>query len=231
LYRYTESVKVDRKARTCELTLSLRLGAPRLLMLEIAEKAASDAIVRSVQGIDKTYVIGKEPSEDPGGKSPLMVQTDGVNFSAAWANDDLVDCKNLKTNDVYAILTTFGVEAARQTLVAEVRGVFGVYGIGVDSRHLSLIGDFMMQQGDYRPCSRAGMETSTSPFLKMSFETAAAFLVDATLKGSEDTLESPSARIVLGRVVEMGTGAFGLRYDMKRAGELQARQKKTAGAF
>jgi DNA-directed RNA polymerase I subunit RPA1 len=36
--------------------------------------------------------------------------------------------------------------------------VFGVYGIAVDSRHLSLIGDFMMQQGDYRPCSRAGRE-------------------------------------------------------------------------
>ena len=53
-----------------------------------------------------------------------------------------------------------------------VMGVFGVYGIGVDPRHLSLIADFMMQQGDYRPCSRAGMETSTSPLLKMSFETA-----------------------------------------------------------
>uniref|UniRef100_A0A7S0SX43 DNA-directed RNA polymerase I subunit RPA1 n=1 Tax=Mantoniella antarctica TaxID=81844 RepID=A0A7S0SX43_9CHLO len=227
----TESVVVDRTARTCMLTLSLRLSAPRLLMLEIAEAAAAATVVRSVAGIDKTFVIGKEPAEDPTGKSPLSVQTDGVNFAAAMANDDLVDCPSVKTNDVYAMLTTYGVEAARQTLVAEVRGVFGVYGIAVDSRHLSLIGDFMMQQGDYRPCSRAGMETSTSPFLKMSFETAAAFLVDATLKGSEDTLESPSARIVLGRVVEMGTGAFGLRYDMRRAGELQAQQKKAAGAF
>ena len=63
--------------------------------------------------------------------------------------------------------------------------MFAVYGIGVDSRHLSLIGDYMMQQGNYRPCSRSGMETSTSPFLKMTFETAASFLVDATLKGSE----------------------------------------------
>ena len=41
-------------------------------------------------------------------------------------------------------------------------------------------------------------------------------------QGSEDTLESPSAKIVLGQVVEMGTGAFGLRYDMKRAEKLQA---------
>ena len=58
-----------------------------------------------------------------------------------------------------AALQTYGVEAARETLVAEVKGVFGVYGIGVDARHLSLIGDFMTQHGDYRPCSRAGMET------------------------------------------------------------------------
>ena len=39
------------------------------------------------------------------------MQTDGVNFSAAWANDDLVDCPRLKTNDVYAMLLSFGVEA------------------------------------------------------------------------------------------------------------------------
>ena len=226
-----DSVRVDRDERTCQLTLSLRLGAPRLLMLEIAEAVAAAVVVRSVPGIDKTFVIGKPPEEDPAGKNPLSVQTDGVNFSAAWANDDLVDCANVKTNDVYAMLTTYGVEAARETLVAEVRGVFGVYGIGVDARHLSLIGDFMMQQGDYRPCSRAGMETSTSPLLKMSFETAAAFLVDATLKGSEDTLESPSAKIVLGQVVEMGTGAFGLRYDMKRAEKLQAAMREGKKTF
>jgi DNA-directed RNA polymerase I subunit RPA1 len=59
---------------------------------------------------------------------------------------------------------------------------------------------------------------------------AAAFLEDATLKGSVDTLESPSAKIVLGQVVEMGTGAFGVRFDMKRAAELRqamVRDRKT----
>ena len=101
--------------------------------------------------------------------------------------------------------------------MSEVSGVFGAYGIGVDARHLSLIADFMMQQGEYRPCSRAGIETSTSPLLKMTYETATAFLTEATLRGSEDVLESPSARIVMGRLVTLGTGAFGLQYDMKKA--------------
>lgn len=59
-----------------------------------------------------------------------------------------------------------------------------------------------------RPCNRLGIESSPSPFLKMSFETATHFLTDATLQGQTDHLESPSARIVVGRVVEVGTGAF-----------------------
>ena len=151
-----ETVTVDRETRTCVLTLSVRLTAPQLLVLELCEKVASETIVRSVPGIDKTYVVGKLPrARIPTGKDPLRIQTDGVNFAAAWANDDLVDCTKLTTNDVYAMLQTYGVEAARQTLVQEVRNVFGVYGIGVDARHLTLIADFMMQQGNYRPCAAA----------------------------------------------------------------------------
>jgi DNA-directed RNA polymerase I subunit RPA1 len=51
------------------------------------------------------------------------------------------------------------------------------------------------------------------------------------MRGLEDTLESPSARIVLGRTVDMGTGTFGLRYDMKRAAELREEMKKNVGVF
>lgn len=41
------------------------------------------------------------------------------------------------------MLVAYGVEACRATVVKEVSGVFGAYGIGVDPRHLSLIADFM----------------------------------------------------------------------------------------
>jgi DNA-directed RNA polymerase I subunit RPA1 len=71
-----------------------------------------------------------------------------------------------------------------------VSGVFGVYGIGVDTRHLSLIADFMTFSGDYRACNRMGISSSTSPFLKMSFETATNFLTvrnKATLRAIATT--------------------------------------------
>lgn len=62
-------------------------------------------------------------------------------------------------------------------------------------------------QGGYRACSRLGIDSNASPFLKISFETATAFLTEATLRGAHDDLTSPAARLVLGRVVEAGTGA------------------------
>jgi len=119
----------------------------------------------------------------------------------------------ITSNDINAILETYGVEAARQSIVKEVMSVFGVYGITVDARHLALIADYMTFEGKYRPMNRMGVGASASPFLKMSFETSMNFLTAATVRGSTDNTLSPSARIVLGRVVATGTGACGVRMD------------------
>lgn len=48
------------------------------------------------------------------------------------------------SNDIYAILKTYGVEIARAAILREVRGVFGAYKIDVDNRHLELIADYMV---------------------------------------------------------------------------------------
>lgn len=56
----------------------------------------------------------------------------------------MIDEHSIKSNDIYAILTTYGVEAARATILREVGGVFKVYNIDVDARHLELIADYMV---------------------------------------------------------------------------------------
>lgn len=134
------------------------------------------------------------------------VQTDGISFEGVWCHSDLVDVNGITTNDVAAMLRTYGVEAARATVLREVQGVFGAYGIGVDPRHLGLIADYMTHGGGYRAMNRIGIESSVSPLLKMSFETAAHFLTDATLRHAADDMRTPSARLCVGRVVELGTG-------------------------
>ena len=198
----------DSCAGVCDLVIQMPLDAPKLLVLELAEAAAAETFVRITPGIDKVFVL-----EGAHGAGP-SIQVDGINFRAAWEQDAVVDINSIACNDVHAMLTVFGVEAARSTLVSEVRGVFGAYGIGVDYRHLALVADFMMQGGGYRACNRAGIESCTSPLLKMSFETSAHFLQDAALRGAADSMSSAAARIVMGQPVALGTGCVSLHMDL-----------------
>lgn len=134
--------------------------------------------------------------------------TDGANIQGIWKYGQYLDLMTIQTNDVAAILRTYGVEAARMTIMNEIASVFAVYGIEVDRRHLSLIADYMTFEGGYKPFNRRGMESNVSPFAKMSFETTFQFLTDAALRSESDNLKSPSAKIVMGKVVGGGTGSF-----------------------
>jgi DNA-directed RNA polymerase I subunit RPA1 len=108
------------------------------------------------------------------------------------------------------VLQVYGVEAARRSIVHEIKAVFEYYAVTVDIRHLGLIADFMTQQGEYRPMNRYGIVHSSSPFLRMSFETTVAFLTRAAVERDRDLLTSPSSRLVLGMVPAVGTGMFDL---------------------
>jgi DNA-directed RNA polymerase I subunit RPA1 len=81
-------------------------------------------------------------------------------------------------------------------------------------RHLTLIADYMTFGGGYKPFNRMGLDANVSPFLKMSFEQTCVFLTKATLEGDADRLETPSARLVMGRSVNGGTGSFDVLTQM-----------------
>jgi DNA-directed RNA polymerase I subunit RPA1 len=171
-----------------------------LLMVELVERAASCTVIRSKPNINKAFVN----SEKGRGK---CLQTEGCNIEELW-NLTEVDHNQILSNDIWAIRCAYGVEAARQSITEQIRGVFAVYGISVDPRHLGLIADYMTYNGGYKPMSRIGIIDSGSPFLQMSFETTSKFLLDASINNKEDNLMSPSANIVIGKPIQHGTGAF-----------------------
>lgn len=72
-----------------------------------------------------------------------MVEGTNVRGIAHLA-EDIVEVKNIKTNNIYAVLKTYGVEAARATIVQEIASVFALYSINVNIRHLMLIADYMV---------------------------------------------------------------------------------------
>lgn len=173
-------------------------------MVSLIERVTPSVVLHEIKGIQRCFEY-INPTENDTSK---RLQTEGVNLKGMWQHDDLIDMNCIDTNDIAAILETYGVEAARNAIIKEIGGVFAVYGITVDRRHLTLIADYMTFEGGYKPFNRIGLASNTSPFLKMSFESTCKFLTDTTLHGDYDTLESPSARIVMGKVVEAGTGSF-----------------------
>ncbi|KAI3471379.1 hypothetical protein Pfo_030743 [Paulownia fortunei] len=205
---------------------------PHVLLAQIAQKTAKKVYIKRSGKISQCKMVKYDPDEktviwddkkkpnrgdaekqQAGGDdtSYWAVKASGVDFKSFWEMHDDLDLSRLYSNNINAMLNTYGVEAARATIIREVKQVFDIYGVKIDFRHLSLIADYMTHTGGYRPMSRHGsISESLSPFLKMSFETASKFIVEAASHGLTDNLETPSSRICLGLPVKMGTGCFEL---------------------
>lgn len=196
---------------------------PHILLAQIAQTTAKKVCVKSAGAIEQCKVVEVHLDESGGGIPMLRkgkeacpgLQTAGVDFVAFWKMQDGLDIRRITSNDIHAVLNTYGVEAARAAIITEIFTVFNHYGVSVDMRHLTLIADYMTHNGGYRPMSRiGGIAESISPFSKMSFETASKFLVEAASYGRVDNLETPSARITLGLPAKVGTGCFDLMHEI-----------------
>jgi len=191
-----------------DLVLSFPLGWKKVLLMDLIQKCLQSVMLRSIKGIDNCLVTERTNK----GKKEMVIHTQGINWMAAYGFRKYIDVNKIECNDIYDVLQNYGVEAARQTIVREIKNVFGAYGITVDYRHLSLIADFMTHNGEYRPFNRVGMEENASPFAKMSFETTVSYLTKSASTRDQDTGKTPSASIVLGQVPRIGTGLFELKY-------------------
>ena len=195
----------------CRLTMAYDLSLPKILMLDQVELACRHAVIQAIPSLKLcTYV-----PEDKKMKRPHSVITEGVNFMAMQDYQHIIDPNSMTSNDIVAVKTHYGVEAARSTIIAEMDAVFSGHGISVNIRHLNLIADHMTRDGGFSPFSRLGMRNGTSPFAKMSFETTVGFLKDAVVEADFDDLASPSARIVAGRLSGVGTGSFEIFNEVK----------------
>lgn len=123
-------------------------------------------------------------------------------LKALHSRSGVLDTNTLYSNDIDLMLRRYGIEAAARTIAKvpfsfafplhlwtfclsfqEMNNVFGVYGIEVNPRHLSLVADYMTFTGEVQPFSRGAMADSPSPLQKMTFETTVSFMRDAVISG------------------------------------------------
>jgi DNA-directed RNA polymerase I subunit RPA1 len=199
-YRYDQE-----KHQWCELTLSFGLGEPRVDLATMIQEEAKKAVMHKVGKIDKAFLV-KNPNAT-GAEYDQMIKTEGVSFLSLIKFSNIIDLNRVYSNDLHAIANTYGIEAGRCAIVHEMVNVFGMYGIEIDPRHLNLIADYMTSSGTIRGMNRQSIQTNASPVQQITFETSMNFIKTATMLGISDDIDSPSARIFVGRPVTAGSGA------------------------
>ncbi|THH14387.1 hypothetical protein EW146_g5928 [Bondarzewia mesenterica] len=209
-FSHTTSFAFNESGCTINLESSLQFpsSVPKLLLVGIVERTCIKSVIREIPDITDCFRV-REQSKD----GSIKITTNGSNFRGMWVfacsdEHQMIEEDDIYSNDIYSISNTYGVEMARAAIVREMSGVFDVYKIDVDIRHMELIADYMTFEGGYKPFNRKGIGMHSSPLLRASFETTAAFLSDATLYGDFDDLRTPSGTLVVGRPSMSGTGVF-----------------------
>ncbi|XP_061690930.1 DNA-directed RNA polymerase I subunit RPA1 [Syngnathoides biaculeatus] len=196
----------------CEVNLALSLSKVHFDLTSLVSTLAQNAIIMETRGL--TRCLLSETTTKTGGKE-MVLNTEGINMHEMFEHSDILDVNRLYSNDVHAMANTYGIEVALKVIEKEIKNVFAVYGIEVDARHLSLVADYMCFEGVYKPLNRHSITSNSSPLQQMTFETSYKFLKQATMLGFHDQLQSPSACLVVGKVVKGGTGLFELKQPLQ----------------
>jgi DNA-directed RNA polymerase II subunit RPB1 len=145
-------------------------------------------------------------------KTIEYLETNGSNFIEI-INNELVDPFSTITNNISEIYKTFGIEAARNSIIYELNAVFE--NGDVSQRHIELLVDAMTYKGAIYSVRRQSIKKNDDygPFAKASFEEPLDRLVEASMIGAVDEINGVSAGIALGQVSKYGTNFFDIMYD------------------
>jgi len=143
-------------------------------------------------------------------KDEFIIITAGSNLKKVMELD-FVDESRVTSNDIYEIMKVFGIEAARQAIIDEVFKVIEAQALNVDIRHIMLVSDTMCASGMVKGITRYGVVSEKSSVLaRASFETPIKHIINASLVGEIDFLNSVVENVMLNQAVPVGTGLPGL---------------------
>ena len=135
---------------------------------------------------------------------PPCIQTSLSNLSQLFELD--VDVTSIYTNNIEEVANTLGIEAARFTLIKEIRGILSYYGIYVNVRHILLLVDWITNTGRLVPLTRHGIrQVDASPLKRCTFEEVVEVFSQAAVNNEKDTLTGISECIIAGVPPNIGT--------------------------
>jgi len=168
-----------------------------------------------IEGITKVYYQLNSKTKE------WEVETAGTNMRDVM-NLPEVDFKHVISNNMWEILNTLGVEAARRFLISEITSILSFGGTFIDPVHPTLLADSMTSTGTITSVNRYGISKSVVGVLTpASFEQSHQNMLDAPARGVTDDLTTVSANIITAKHVGIGTGYFGLMTDTNKLMKMQ----------
>lgn len=146
-------------------------------------------------------------------KKQFVIITEGINLQEI-AQINGINLAETKCNDIVTIYETYGVEAARSVFIREFTGAIESTGGESNYQHVELLADAITHMGGLIAVNRHGAnKLDTDPFSRASFEKTVEQLLAAAVFGESDHIRSVSARIMVGSLINGGTGCFDLLLD------------------
>ncbi|MFA5076994.1 MAG: DNA-directed RNA polymerase subunit A'' [Candidatus Micrarchaeia archaeon] len=166
------------------------------------------ALIKGVPGVKRAVVV-KEGGE-------TFIRSSGYNIEGVVSHPG-VNPKKIYTNNIKYIESVYGIEAARNAILREIKQVLDMQKLYVDVRHIMLVSDALCAEGMVKSVGRHGLSGQKAGVLgRAAFEETIKHLVNASVRSTEDNLMGVTENIIVGQTVPMGTGKIRLMVDMPK---------------
>ncbi len=112
-----------------------------------------------------------------------------------------IDGTKTRSNHILEVEKVLGIEAARMTIIEEMKYVLKQHGLTIDPRHLSLLADVKTFKGTVLGITRFGVpKMRDSTLMLASFERTVDYLFDAAVHCRQDKVQGVSECIITARL-------------------------------
>ncbi len=188
--------------RSGDLKISVNMSESDFKTIYKIKEKLKETAISGIKGISQVVVENKDKE--------YVVLTAGSNLKEI-VNVKGVDKNRVSSNDIHDTANVIGIEAARRTIINEIKEVLESQGLDINERHLKLLADAMTCSGVVKGVTRMGIISDKASILaRATFETPDRQFINATIQGGRDELSSVIENILLNQPIPVGTGLPGL---------------------
>ncbi|TDL29012.1 beta and beta-prime subunits of DNA dependent RNA-polymerase [Rickenella mellea] len=173
-------------------------GPDKYYRLRELKRGLPAVVVKGVPSIHRAVINIKDKDDARGKKGEKEMLVEGYGLQKVMITEGVVG-EQTTSNHVIETATVLGIEAARQTIINEIKYIMKEHGMSIDPRHVMLLGDVMTYKGEVLGITRFGVaKMKDSVLMLASFEKTTDHLFDASAFGKSDSVLGVSESIIMG---------------------------------